>query len=199
MNASELEHIWKRQGPIALSQERLSAIAASVGRADRKFRRKIWWRDLREIGAVLLIVWFSVIRGQTWLRWISVASALFIAAVLIWSRLVLKSPPRNSSVIARLHQMIRETEMQIRLLRSVVWWYLLPCGIGAVALALDHSPRKFDISKLTSSHLLTFAMTMALLSVGVYLLNQRAVRTVFEPRRARLRHALAEIEEHSAL
>ena len=148
---------------------------------------------------MLLIAGFCAVFGQTWLRWICVVSSLFVAAVLIWSRLVLKRAPENSSVIARLHQMIRETEMQIKLLRSVLWWYLLPCGVATIALVLDHSPREFDISKFSVPYLLTFAGTMAAFYVVAYWINQRAVRTALEPRRQHLRHALAELSQSSAL
>jgi hypothetical protein len=100
-------------------------------------------------------------------------------------------------MIARLHQMIRETEMQIKLLRSVLWWYLLPCGIATIALVLDHSPRKFDVSKFNPSYLLIFAGAMAAFYFAAYWLNQRVVRTVLEPRREHLRHTLAEFSQQS--
>jgi hypothetical protein len=199
VNTSEFEHIWKQQEPIAPSQENLIRITASVREVDRKFRRKIWWRDLREIGAVLVVAGFCAVFGQTWLRWISVASSLFVAAVLIWSRLVLKRAPESTSVIARLDQMIRETEMQIKLLRSVLWWYLLPCAVATIALVLDHSTRKFDFSKLSPSYLLVFGGVMVAFYLAAYWLNQRAVQKFLEPRRAHLRQALAELSQKTAL
>ena len=193
MNASELEHIWQRQERTAPSPENLARITGRVREVDRKFRRTIWWRDLREIGAALVVAAFFAVAGQTWLCWISVGSALFIAAVLIWSRLVLKRAPEDSDVIGRLRQMLRETEMQINLLRSVLWWYLLPCGVGMIAFVLDHSRGQFDFSKISTSYLLIFGTTMA----AVYWLNQRAVRKVLEPRRANLERVLAEFEKQS--
>lgn len=194
MNASDLEHIWKQQGPVALSQENLARITASVSESDRRFRRKIWWRDLREIGAALVVAGFCAVVGQTWLRWISVACALFVAGVIIWSRLVLKPAPEDSSVVARLHQMIRETEMQIKLLRSILWWYLLPCFVGAIALVLDRSPRRFDFSKLVN-----FGSVMVAFGLVLYWLNRRAARKILEPRRARLQHTLAELNQQSTM
>ena len=195
MNASELEDIWKRQQAVTPSPETLSRITASVRESDGRFRRKIWWRDLREIGAALVVAGFFILVGQTWLRWISVGCSLFVAAVIISSRLILKRDRENSSVIARLREMIRETEMQIKLLRSVLWWYLLPCGIGTIAFVLDHP---FKFSKISPSNLLIFGGMIAASFLGVYWLNQRAVRKVFEPRRARLQRALAELSQESA-
>jgi hypothetical protein len=192
MNASELEHIWKSQQPIELSHENIAQIAATVGALDRKFRRKIWWRDLREIGAALGVAVVFGLVGQTWLRWISVLSCLFVAAFLIRSRTVLKSTRETPSVMERIQQMIRETETQIQLLRSVLWWYFLPCGVATLVFVLDRLPRKFS-----ASHLLIFVGAMVPFYLAAYWLNQRAVRNVLEPRRENLQHTLAELSQQS--
>jgi len=33
--------------------------------------------------------------------------------------------------------MIREVNRQIRLLQSVLWWYLLPCAVAVAAIAAE--------------------------------------------------------------
>jgi hypothetical protein len=88
--------------------------------------------------------------------------------------------------------MIRETEVQIQLLRSVLWWYLLPCAVAILAFALDRFP-----GKANSSFLLIFGTTTGVLFLVAYWWNQRAVRTVLEPRRENLRRALAELSQSS--
>lgn len=192
MNASELEHLWQRQQPIELSPENIVQIAATVDAVDRKFRRTIWWRDLREIGAVLILtVWFGL-SGQTWLRWLAIASVLFVGAWIIRSRIVVRPDREMPSVIERLQQMIRETETQIHLLRSVLWWYLLPCAVAVFFMVLDDPPRNFSLPSL-----LIFGSVGAAMYVAIYWLNQRAVRKVLEPRRENLRHALAELSQQS--
>jgi putative flippase GtrA len=199
MNASELEQIWNRQEPVNPSPENVAQVAALVRAVDRKFRRQVWWRDLREVGVALILAGLCAAFGQTWLRWISVVSCLFVAGFIIRSRLVFKSPPETPSVIARLQQMVRETETQIKLLRSVLWWYLLPCGIATLALVRDHPPRKFDHSTIDLSYLLIFAGGFVALYIAVYWINQRVVRRTLEPRREQLRHALAELDPESVL
>src|SRR6476660_5301911 len=129
MNASELEQLWKKKPPFEPSPENIAQIAATVDALDRKFQRQIWWRDLREIGAALAIAIFVGLVGRTWFRWIAVASALFVAAWIFRSRMLVRPGREIPNVIERLQQMIRETEMQIGLLRSVLWWYLLPCAV----------------------------------------------------------------------
>ena len=200
MNPSELENIWNEQGEIKPDQKDIAKIAAAVRSGDRKFRRTIWWRDLREIGAALILAAVFGNVGQTWFRWIAVASCLFVAGFLIRSRVGERFRADQASVADQLQQMIRGTETQIRLLRSVFWWYLLPCAIGTVAIVLDrasahahdHLPRRVD-----PFHLPIFFATMIMLAIGVYWLNQRAVRKQLEPRRASLRQMLAELRQQS--
>ena len=192
MNASELEHLWQRQQPVELSPENIAQIAVAVDAVDRKFRRRIWWRDLREIAAVLILaVWFGL-SGQTWLRWLAVASVLFVGAWIIRSRIVVRPGREMPSVIERLQQMIRETETQIHLLRSVLWWYLLPCAVALFFMVLDSPPRNFS-----SSQWLIFVGPMIPLFLAIYWLNQWAVRKKLLPRRENLRHALAELSQQS--
>jgi hypothetical protein len=192
MNASELEHLWQRQQGIEPSPENIAQIAGSLSALDRKFRRQIWWRDLREIAAVLILaVWFGL-SGQTWLRWLAVASILFVAAWIIRSRIVVRPDREIPSVIERLQQMIRETEMQINLLRSVLWWYLLPCAVALFVMMLDSPPRNFR-----SSQRLISVGPLILLFLAIYWLNQWAVRKKLMPQRENLRHLLAELSQPS--
>jgi drug/metabolite transporter (DMT)-like permease len=192
MNASELEGIWKRQEAVDLSPENIAEIAATVQAVDRKFKRKIWWRDLREIGAALAVAVVFCVVGLSWLRWIAVASCLFVAGYIVMSRRAVRSIVETSSLAERLQQMIRETETQIGLLRSVGWWYLLPCAVGMVAFVVDRLPRT-----VSAMHLIVFFAAMAIFYFAAYWLNQRVVRKALEPRRANLQHALAEVLQQS--
>ena len=188
MNASELEEIWKKQKTVEPSPENIAEMAATVQAMDRKFKRKIWWRDVREIAAALTMAVVLGIVGLSWLRWIAVASCLFVAGYILMSRRALRSVPETSSLAERLQQMIRETEIQIKLLRSVLWWYLLPCAVATVVFVVDRLPPTFRAARL-----IIFFAPMALFYVAVYWLNQRVVRKALEPRRANLRQALAEV------
>ena len=195
MNASELQQLWQKQQPIELTREKIARITATVNTLDRRFRREILWQDLRESGAAFVAAAFFGLVGQAWLRWLAVTSCLFVVAWIIGSRIMVRRPREIPSVTGRLHQMIREMEMQIRLTRSVLWWYLLPCAVAIVAMMLDKeksSPRNFDLS----FHL-TFLSVGAALYAAIYWVNRRAVRQKLVPRRDKLRHALAELSERS--
>jgi hypothetical protein len=192
MNASELEHLWQKQQPFEPSPENIAQIAATVDTLDRKFQRKIWWRDLREIAAAIIVATFFGLVGHTWLRWIAVASVLFVAAWIFRSRILVRPGRKIPNVIERLHQMIYETEMQIGMQRSVLWWYLLPCTVAIFAIVLDSSPRNFN-----SPFLWIFGSVTGAMYVGLYWLNQRVVRKKLLPRRENLRHAIAELSRSS--
>ena len=189
MNESELKQIWQEQKQTKPSPEELHQIAHAVLSVDDKFRRKIWWRDVREIGAALLgAVLFGLV-GQTWLRWIAVGSCIFVAAYIVKSRIAVRVPVKKElNLVDRVDQMVHETETQIRLGRSVLWWYLLPCAIGMVALVLDRPPRHFSLLSL----LINTGALLTLFFV-IYWLNQRAVRKSLEPRRARLQKMLSDL------
>jgi len=192
MNASELKHLWQSQQPIVLSPENIWKIAATVEAVDRNFRRKMWRRDLSEIGVALVMAVVFALVGQTWLRWVCVASSLFVAAWLIRSRIMARPAREIPSATGRLQQMIRETEIQIGLLRSVLWWYLLPCAVAIFAMALEVMLLKgFSPRNLHLPFLLIFAGGFG----AVYWLNQRFVREKLVPRRENLRHALAELSQ----
>jgi hypothetical protein len=185
MNASELEHLWRKQPPFEPSPESIAQLAATVDTLDRKFQRKIWWRDLREIAAALVIAIFFGLVGHTWIRWIAVASVLFVVAWIFRSRIVVRPNRETPNVAERLQQMIWETEVQIRMARSVLWWYLLPCAVAMFAMVLDSPPRNFNP--------VSFLSFCGLVGVGVYWLNQSVVRKKLVPRCENLRHALGEL------
>ena len=196
MNPSEMENIWNKQKAIELTGENIAKVAAAVCAVDQKFRRTIWWRDLREIGAALIMAGLVGLTGQTWLRWIAAASCLFVCAVIIWSRIAVRERSREVSVVDQVQQMIRETEMQIQLGRSVLWWYLLPCTVAVAAVALDRALATGRLSReVDPVNLASFVVTVGAVYGVIYWLNQRAVRKQLEPRRARLRNMLADLRQ----
>ena len=192
MDASELEELWQKQQPFEPSPEDIAQIAATVASLDRKFRRKIWWRDVREIGAAVVVATFFGLAGHTLLRWIAVASLLFVAAWIFKSRIIVRPGGEIPNLIERLQQMIRETETQIGMLRSVLWWYLLPCAVAMFAFVLDSPSRRFD-----SPSFLILCGLIGAAYIVVYWINQRAVRKKLGPRRETLRQALAELSRKS--
>jgi hypothetical protein len=196
MNSSELESIWQKQHAFEPSPENIAQLANALHSADRKFQRIIWWRDVREAGAALICAAVFGFVGQTWLRWVAVTGCLFVTAYIVVSRMAVRYRAEGLSLVERLHQMLHQTQMQIRLVRSVLWWYLLPCAIATIAFVLDRAsgqgrlPKKFD-----PFYLAAFVGVMSVFYVAAYWLNQRAVRKSLEPRRARLQEILTDLQQ----
>ena len=116
---------------------------------------------------------------------------LFIAVFMTVDRIAQKrkQPKRNETLAGCLESSLAEVEHQIWLLKNVLWWYLLPPGIGFVAFSLgmvvstmrDLGGGLFGLS-ICAGVIGFFVFVF----VGVYRLNQRAVRKELLPRKAEL-------------
>jgi hypothetical protein len=188
MDISELQMIWQKQALQAPDVVRIALIVDTIGADDRKFRRMIWWRDFREIGVALALAVLLALSGRTGIRWIAVASVLFVAAYLLRSRLRKVKEAEPASLGEKLQQMIGEVKSQIRLLRSIVWWYLLPCAIAFAAVSVERLRFPMSWSRLC----VTIGVGLSL-GIAIYWLNQRTVRKTLEPRRRNLQRLLDEL------
>jgi hypothetical protein len=97
----------------------------------------------------------------------------------------------SRSLTDHLRDSIASVRYQIRILRSVLWWYLTPLVLSLLLIQVDAatSGRVHFDGKLLLSSLATVAVFF-----GVWKLNQRAVRTDLEPRLHELEKTLAEFE-----
>lgn len=186
MNTSELQMIWQKQALQAPDVAKIALIVDTIGADDRKFRRLIWWRDFRELGAALALAGFVAFSGRTEMRWIAVASLLFIGAYIVRSRMGKKIEPAN--LAEKLQQMSNQVQTQISLLRSIAWWYLLPCAIAFAAIVVEQT--RFPINWTRLCVTVGFGLSV---SVAIYWLNQWTVRKTLEPRRHNLECLLAEL------
>src|SRR5688500_7034644 len=99
--------------------------------------RTLFWRDVREnIAAVFVIVCFGVyfFLVPTPLARvgcvIAILSGLLVIAYPTWrKRRVAKVAP-DASMMQWLESELRKVEVEIALLRSVLWWYILPLSVG---------------------------------------------------------------------
>ncbi len=106
-----------------------------------RFEQEVKERDVREIVVALIMVPFFVYVAVQKVSllwqvggWVMVAGLIFITAYLRWHRLRTKVEPTESEIAPYLTYWKRCYEDQIRLLQSVLWWYLLPGLSGAVLI-----------------------------------------------------------------
>ncbi|WP_412069619.1 hypothetical protein [Rubrivirga sp. IMCC43871] len=184
------------------------ALAEARDEADR-FDRTLRWRDRREYaGAIFVAVMFG--RGfpsADGLDRVGIVLAVLGAAfVCVWMwRAQRRRPPvaPGAPTAEALRVALERVEIQIRLLRTVAWWYLLPLMIGPVLMGVGGlvfelvtgpalAPARAGLVLLFGAFVLAL---MGGLLGGVYWLNQRAVARDLLPLRDRLAatlHALTD-------
>ena len=204
MDIDELRDLWRSQDASDGPPFDEDAILRRCQSERRRFNRTIVWRDLREVGAAILVAaWFifcgskSWPGGGIWTFHLTAASALGVSAFFIIDRVIqrrraplLYEAPGHC--IAAYH---REVTHQIWLLRNVLWWYLLPVAIG-ISLPLvqmTYVATRGTAPWLVAGVMLGVAVICAVVYYGIYQLNQHAVRTDLEPRRARLEALLHDL------
>ena len=132
MNPDNFKQAWQTQS----SQTRLTIDAElllkEVRRNQRCFAATIFWRDVREVGTGLLMVplwlYLGVKLSLPWTWYLTVPALLWIAGYMLADRMRHKrQPPEPGEPLRQcVESSLAQVEHQIRLLRNVHWWYLLP-------------------------------------------------------------------------
>jgi hypothetical protein len=138
MNDDELKKLWQQQ-PLWEPPSAAQLISA-MQKKTSELRRGLNSRDLRELVACALVMsifgffYFTVYRtlisrlGDL----IVIGSAIFIAGKLVYARRTTPPAPPGATVVESLRAELNAVRTQSRLLGSVLWWYLLPPGIGVL-------------------------------------------------------------------
>ncbi len=175
--------------PAAATGDTLPAIRARVAR----LRHTTVARDRREtwtgVAAVTLFAAFAV-RATTALPRVGYAVSIAAIAVIVWrlrrARKVANARTTDVSVLAFCRAERANVHDQIRLLQTVLWWYLTPLMVGANLVVFGLA----GMRPLT----LVFLVATLLLTVVVYLANIRAVERQLMPLREELDRLIAEFE-----
>jgi hypothetical protein len=166
-------------------------VLALVLKRSAKFQRTIRWRDARELvaaGLVVLVLAPTLSKGS----WLARAGAGLIVAgcglifVMLMSARRLAAPRPDWP----LAQVVRTEEArvgaQVRLLETLLWWYIAPLSAGAVLIVAGDA----GVSWFTAGYVL-FVVAVA---AGIYWFNRIALRRDLWPRRAELRRLLDQLE-----
>lgn len=199
MNFEDLQKTWQAQPAGAMVTIGRDSLLRLVRRNQRQFRAMIFWRDVREVGVSAILAVFFGWKGWNQRDWTSGLLALIcfgVGAYMLadrwWQRRhrPLTNEPLKDCLEASLH----EVNHQIWLLKNVLWWYLLPLDAGVVIVAMSPTLRAhLSLSALVWAAVFVAGFT-ALISWGVYWLNQLAVRKNLEPRRQELEALLASLD-----
>lgn len=201
MNDDPLQQAWQSQPAEAPSVDNVDAMLIQLRQQQDKFQKQIFWRDFREVGTgiILIPVWIVMgVQGSLPVTWyLAVPAMLWIAGYMLYQRRAtrhLELQP-GASLRDSLATSIAQLDHQIRLLRTIFWWYLLPILIALVAFfgqCLWQDRHGGPMSFVAFGLVMTICATVF---VGVYWINQSAVRRGLQPRRDALAVQLASLDE----
>ena len=191
----ELIKIWQSSP----NQERVkferSRLILDVQSGMDRLHRSIKYRDLREQIAIIVVVPAFTYASYVLPNLLSKVASLLIAgwAVYIWVKLrnAKKHKPGafTETYLEYLHKTKHYLLIQKRLLDSVIYWYILP-GVSLTMLfviGLGVVGKSMTIIKM--------AIVNAVLAVGTYILNKRAVKMEFIPRLAKIDELIHVMEQ----
>jgi len=193
-----LQKAWKSQDAGPKPAIDTGLLLKEVRRNQQHFRATIFWRDVREIGAAVLLALYFAHRGLRngdWTDCLVGLSCLGVGLFMVVDRLRQrkKKPATNDSLRAWVETSLHQVNHQIWLLRNVFWWYLLPIALALGVSVFFHAWRSVPSGSSSLVFWLVYSAGCALLYWGVYWLNQFAVRKHLEPRRQELEFLLASL------
>lgn len=200
MSFDDLQQKWQSHDHGAPGKLDPGELLTEVRRSQRAMGAMLLRRDCAEIGAGLLMSGFCgyrVIHFGEWGWSIAALGCLFVGAFMLVDRWIQRrrSVADGESLTTCVQRALAQVEHQIWLLRNVIWWYLLPLGLG-VAVLLGSQAWELRAEGLLPLVVLLIAVLICLLVFwGVYRLNQLAVRRNLRPRRDQLVELLASLKD----
>jgi len=196
MEFDELKKVWKNQAKQESGEYTKSEVMMLINNRMVSLEEEVKSRDRLEIiAAVLIIICFGVILFTTNSVWKQFGSTIIIvSAVFIWYKLKSTQVESFSEQLSPdrpmkeyLHVELQRVQKQKTLLKNVAWWYILPIFTGLLFFSFG-----FDSSLAFQVGYMIF---VALLSVGIWMLNQRTVKKKFDPLINEIQEAIRFIEK----
>jgi len=201
MTFDELRKTWQWQKNDTEIKVTSDILFREVQGNKKSFESTVFWRDVREVGAGIVLFGgcgYSSITSKTWALFPLALSGLFIAVYMITDRIIQKrrSPVFGDRLIGCIESSLFQVEHQIWLLRNVFWWYLLPVLIGAMVITAQQAWEWRDNSSLFWPHVIISTVIWTFLTWGIYKLNQYAVRKYLQTRRQELAELLGCLKDN---
>jgi hypothetical protein len=199
MNFDELQKQWQSQPGGLKIRIDADVLLKEVQRNKESFESSVFWSDVREIGISLALVPIFIYFALTmhvWTLYLPALACVFLPAFMIIDRTIQKKklPNLSDSLTGCIEISLAQVEHQTWLLKNVFWWYLLPFIIGVSIFWVHVGWLARDAG---GTGLLFIGGCFALLfvvSVGVYYLNQWAVRKELLPRKQELEQLLRSLQ-----
>jgi hypothetical protein len=182
MTLDDAVSCWQSQKPGDSSRSD-SDVLALVRQRSQTFDANIRKRDWREIGAMIVVI-LAVSPALFLPSWTARAGVLIVlcgCGLIYWKlRSARGSHPVSIAMpLAELLQAERaKIDAQIKLLESVLWWYIAPPTVGAVLIVAGSAGATW----FTLGYVI-FAVAVA---IAIYAVNRRTVRHNLQPARDEL-------------
>jgi len=193
MNDDELKKLWQQQ-PLRDPALSPAQVMLAMQNKTTQLRRTLLARDVREllvcviVGVIFGTYYFTQRAPVTRLgALITVAGAIFIAWKILHARRTSPAAKPDATVVESLRAEHHSVRTQSQLLRSILWWYLLPLTVGTLVFVwgMPFSDLGFKIG---------FTLFTLALDVFIYWLNQWARSKQLLPVEAQLESLLRSAE-----
>lgn len=196
MLEEQLKQIWKNASDEAQINFNLSRLMIDLKNKTDQIERNIKARDRREIIASYVGVFIFGYFAYAIPFPITKAASILGVFIFIFIIYKLKSAQKNKVVVdmaASFKEQLQQEKSfltkQRNLLKSVLWWYILPpfimniifvLGLGDPAI-YNWTPELIELVPWTDREKVTTLISVALLYSFVYWINRKAARTVYTP------------------
>ncbi len=195
----QLRRLWRSLDPPAPTP--VKEIFMQAKHRSEKLNRTLFWRDLREGLAILLVIGidaYVALAAPGWTPWLGVA-ALCVAGAVVWRGLRRgrdQDPDPTAPTTAWLEAELRRLDIEIEKLRTVGSWYVLPLAIGGTVAAVSFVPALgLPAARALGAAVFVVAFCAGLflaVGKGVQVLNLHAVKRQLLPFRSELEGLMAE-------
>jgi hypothetical protein len=194
MTFDELQKTWNSQQTDPKLAINPSLLLKEVKRNKEYLESAIFWRDVREVGITVMLFFFflySGIKHSLWPLSLLALLCLWVGVFMVIDRIVQKrrQPRLSDSLFNCIKSSLAQINHQIWLLRNVLWWYLLPFGVG-ILIWFGYCGLMVLMSEKSSLGYLLFILACIVGTIflywGAYWLNQRAIRKELTPRKNEL-------------
>lgn len=194
MEFDDFKQTWKQQETPENLDHTQEQLLMLLNNKVISFEEQIKARDRREIfAAILVTVIFGVFFFVLPSIWQKTGSAIIVfSGILIGYKIktaqresIKQETDPDTSLRNHLSHELQWMRQQKRLLKTVIWWYVLPLVIGIILFAIGFEGLIFK---------LVYIGVVILLGIGVLWLNKYAVEKKHNPIIEELREALSFIE-----
>ena len=204
MEPDNYQQAWQAQSSQTRVTIATDLLLKEVQRNQRDFRAVIFFRDFREVGIAFLLlpawIFMGVKMALPWTWYLMVPALVWVAGFMLVYRMRHKQDPSkpDEPLLHCVERSLTEQEDQIWLLRNVFWWYLLPFATPMLVFTAHVSWLKSRgwLDALSDVNVFIFIFVLAIFYFTYYL-NQRVVRTHYEPRRQELLALLTSLRDET--